>query len=879
MRLLRSWIERLKGLPREFDARERELADELESHIQMHVDDNVRAGMSPQEARKDAIHRLGGIETVKQAYRERSTVPSLENVLQDFRFAVRQLRKNPGFTFTAVVVFALGIAASTAIFAFVNAALIKPLPYRDPSRLVGLFESIPLGDRYHLSEDDYLDWKQLNHTFASIDIYEGTSFTVNDPSGLQREPGALVSAGFFRTLGVVPMLGRDFNVDEDKPSAEQAVLLSYGTWQKRFGSNRDVVGKTTTLNGVPFVIVGVLPPGFHFAPVEPAGFWATTHGDCRDGRDCHKYFGVGRLRDGTALTTGAADLSAIAEEIELKYPISNRDRGATVLSLSDVILGDIRPILLALLCGAALLLLIGFVNVSSLLLVRADSRRREIAVRGALGATRARLVRQFAVEGFMLAAVGCGLGLIVGFRVIRILSRLIPRTVADGMPYLQQVHFDASLFLFAAAVSILAWIVFTAGPTLQLFLTDMHDGLVGGGGRTAASTSWQRVGRGLVVIELAVAMVLLVSAGLLGKSFYRLLHVDIGMAADHLATMHIFKLGGPKDQALIELQRGILARMTALPGTTSAGISSHLAIGDGDGIAHYRVLGRAYLGQEDEANDRAASVGYFETLKVRLTRGRYFTEGDAISKPQVVLINQTMARQTFAGEDPLGKRLVNQYDKDSSMEVIGVIDDVKEGPLDAKARAAVYVPFNQSPENPFYVTVRTSSPATTALHAMISAVHQLDGGLIADGEDTMTERIRNSQSAYLHRCAASVVAGFAALALLLGAVGLYGVISYSVGQRTREIGVRIALGAQRLSVYKLILREATWLAVFGIAGGTFCSLAAARLLRSMLFGVSPWDMGTILSVAFTLTASGLLASYIPARRAASINPTEALRSD
>jgi macrolide transport system ATP-binding/permease protein len=878
MRLLLAWIRRLKGLSGS-SIRERELADELESHIQMQVDDNIRAGMSLQNARRDAQLRIGGIEAAKQAYRERSTIPSAETVLQDFRFAVRQLRKNPGFTFTAVVVFTLGIAASTAIFAFVDAALIKPLPYRDPSRLVALFESIPLGDRYHLSEDDYLDWKQLNHTFKSVDVYEGTSFTVNNPSGLQREPGALVSAGFFRTLGVVPMLGRDFNAGEDEPSAEQTVLLSYGTWQKRFGADRNVVGKTTTLNGEPFVIVGVLPSGFHFAPVEPAGFWATTHGDCRDRRDCHKYFAVGRLKDGTALAAGAADLSTIAKEIELKYPVSNRDRGATVLPLADVILGDIRPILMALLCGAALLLLIGFVNVSSLLLVRADSRRREMAVRGALGATRLRLMRQFAVEGLMLATGGCGLGLVVGYCVIRTLGRLIPRTVADSMPYLQQAHFDTSLFLFAAVVSILAWILFTAGPTLQLFLTDMHDGLVGSGGRTAAGTSWQRVGRGLVVIELAVAMVLLVSAGLLGKSFYRLLHVDIGMTADHLATMHIFKLGDPKDQALIDLQREIRARMAALPGTTSVGISSHLAIGDGDGIAHYRVLGRTYLGQEDEANDRAASVGYFETLKVRLGRGRYFTEGDTVSKPLVALINRTMARQTFAGEDPVGKRLVNQYNTGSPMEVIGVIDDVKEGPLDAKPRAAVYVPFNQSPENPFYVTLRTSQTETSALHAMISAVHQLDGDVIADSEDTMTERISNSQSAYLHRSAASVVAGFAALALLLGTVGLYGVVSYSVGQRTREIGVRMALGAQRLSVYKLILREATWLAVFGIAGGTLCSLAAARLLRNMLFGVSPWDMGTILSVAFALTASGLLASYLPARRAASINPTEALRSD
>jgi macrolide transport system ATP-binding/permease protein len=347
---------------------------------------------------------------IQQAHRE-GGVSFLKTILQDLRFAVRLLRKSPGLAFTAILVFALGIGASTAIFAFVDAALVKPLPYRDPSRLVALFERIPVGDRYHLSYGDYLDWKQLNRVFTSFDIYRPEGFALTAAAGLEDVSGARVSDGFFRTLGIVPFLGRDFRPGEDLKSAQPTLLLSYATWQKRFGANKNVVGETVTLDGVLYLIVGVLPSGFHFAPVEPAEFWTTLHGLCVDlPRSCHAFYGVGRLKEEATVATAYADLSPIARQIAAEYPQSNRDRGATVIPLSDAILGDIRPTLVAMLSGAGLLSLIGFVNVSSLLLVRADSRKREIAVRGALGAGRSRLVLQFAVEGFLLAGVGCVLG-------------------------------------------------------------------------------------------------------------------------------------------------------------------------------------------------------------------------------------------------------------------------------------------------------------------------------------------------------------------------------------------------------------------------------------------------------------------------------------
>jgi macrolide transport system ATP-binding/permease protein len=804
-------------------------------------------------------------------------------ILQDLRFAVRQLRKSPGFTFTAVLVFALGIGASTAIFAFVDAALVKPLPYQDPSRLVALFERIPVGDRYHLSYGDYLYWKQLNRSLTSLNVYRPDRFTLKTIAGAEEVSGAKVSDGFFGTLGVIPFLGRDFKSGEDLVSAQQTVILSYEIWQKRFAANRNVLGQTVTLDGVPSILIGVLPSGYHFAPVGTAGFWTTLHFPAEwDPHYGAPYYGVARLKPGISLGAAYADLTSLAQQIAVAFPNSNRDRTATVIPLTEAIFGDVRPTLLALLSGAGLLALIGFVNVSSLLLVRAESRRREIAVRGALGASRGRLTRQFAVEGFLLAGIGCAIGLSLAACAMVILIRQVPQASLDDMPYLQGLHFNLHLFLFGLSVSLLGGALFSAGPVLQLFLSELHDGLMEGG-RTAAGRSWRRIGSSLVVVELAITVVLLVSAGLLTKSFYRLLHEDVGISADHLALLHVVDPDASTAAHALATERRVRSAMAALPGATSVGESQELAVDTGEGythvFGHFRVIGRSYVGQGDEASDRGVSVGYFETVRARLLQGRYFNEEDDASKPRVAVINRTMAEQIFSGEDPLGKSIVSEFNKDHPVRIIGVVDDIKEGPLDTTPTAAVYEALNQDPDNDFYVTVRTSGSAGAMLPAMINAVHQLGSGLIADEQDTMTARINDSQAAYLHRSAAWLVAGFAALALLLGTVGLYGVISYSVGQRTREIGVRMALGAQRSSVYRLILTEACGLAVLGIVGGILCALPAATLLRRMLFGVGPWDTATLLSVISVLAASAVLASYIPARRAASINPSEALRAE
>ena len=807
---------------------------------------------------------------------------AFEGLRQDLRLAFRQLRKSPAFAWTAILVFALGIGASTSIFVFVDAALVRPLPYHEPPRLVGLFERLPIGDRYHLSYGDYLDWKNSNHAFTSLDIYRPDRFVLKAASSTEEVAGARVSDGFFRTLGVTPFLGRDFRSGEDLSGAPRTVILSYQTWQKRFSGNPSVLGQSVTLDGKPSLIVGVLPSNFHFAPVEPAGFWLVVHEYESGPRLEHPYYGVARLRSDTSIASASANLELIAQQIALAFPHSNRDRGATVLPLTDLIVGNIRPTLVALLCGAGLLSLMGFVNVSSLLLVRAEGRRRELAVRCALGASRATLTRQLCVEGFLPAVCGCVLGLVLSGSTIGSLTRQIPRELLDNMPYLQGLHFNLHLVLFAMALSMAGGILVSVGPILQLLRSDLQHGLTEGG-RTAAGRGWRQTGSTLVAVELGITVVLLMSAGLLAKSFYRLLHEDLGMATDHLAVLHVLDQDATTEVQSTATERNVRYVIASLPGTKAVGTSNEPALASGEGYAHtfqhFRVVGRSYPGEGDEATIHSISIGYFETLQARLLQGRYFNDEDDALKLRVAVINHTMAAQFFPGEDPIGKHIVSEYGKEYPIQIIGVADDIKDGPLDSKTTAAVYLPLSQAPTDDFYVTVRTSSSTEAMLPSVVSAVRHISSGLVVDGEDTMADRINNSQSAYLHRSAAWLVAGFATLALILGTVGLYGVISYSVGQRRREIGVRMALGAQRSSVYQLVLKEACWHATLGIGGGVFCSFLVNGLLRNLLFGVSPWDAETLLVVIAVLFTAALVASFAPARYAASINPTEALRAE
>jgi len=856
----------------------RDLEEEMAFHRDQVGEDFRTAGMSAKEAAHAARRQFGNDTRLQEQSREVVAFRA-ESVTQDLRFALRQLRKNPGFAATAILVLALGICASVAIFAFVDAALIKPLPYENPSRLVVLFESITVGPRFHLSYLDYLDWKQRNQSFSGIDLYSPYSFMLRTPTGRQEAFGASVSAGFFRTLGVTPVLGRDFHPDADSPSAPRTVLLSYSAWQRRYGGRRDVIGQTVTLDDVPRTIIGVLPRDFHFAPAEPADFWAAldASGRCEKNRDCHNSFGIARLKDGASPSSALADIKTIAQQLGRQYPDSNRSRGALLAPLTDVIFGDIRPILLTLLAGAALLLLIATVNVASLLLVRSESRRREMAVRGALGASRARLIRQFVTEGLTLALAASALGVGAAYLTMRLIAGLIPREMMASMPYLRGLGLNDRVLLFACAISLMTGLLLSLTPALRLPFNDLHAGL-SEGGRGSAGVMWRRFGANLVVVELAMAVVLLVGAGLLGKSFYRLLHVNTGIVPERLAMLSVDASGGAyaKDPQQAALGRQVIARVATLPGVESAALSSVPPLGDGDGIEVFTVVGRPELGQTYETVIRRVSSGYFATLRTELMQGRYFTEQEDTSRPPVVVINRSLAAKFFPNENALGRQVnidgVNR-------EIIGIVDDIQEGQLDAAPRAAMYVPFNQDPDSDFAVIVRTSQDEQSVLPLIASSIHEIDPGLATFDPVTMRERIHDSPTAYLHRSAAWLVGGFAVLALVLGVVGLYGVIAYSVSQRTREIGVRMALGAQRSSVYQLVLKEAGLLTVLGIAVGIGCAIGAAVFMSKLLFGVRSWDLPTLASVALLLGVSALVASYIPARRAASVNPVEALRAE
>jgi predicted permease len=802
-------------------------------------------------------------------------------VSQDIRYALRQLRKTPGFAFTSILILAMGVCASVSIFGFVDAALIKPLPYPNPTRLVDVTESAPMFPRADLSYPDYLDWKRLNQVFSSMDIYSGTGYLLRTPTGTEPVPATRVSDGFFRTLQITPVLGRDFYAGEDLPAAPKTVMLSNATWQKRFGGRKDVIGETVTLSGVPFTITGVLPETFQFAPRGNSEFWTTLHASdsCSLRRSCHPFNGIGRLKDGVSVETARANMKAIARQLELQYPADNRDQGAFVAPLSDVIVKDIRPILFLLLGGAGLLLLIACVNVSSLLLVRSESRRREIAVRGALGASRIRLIRQFTAEGLVLVAAGSIVGVATAQLVIQILMRLISKDMMAGMPYLTGLGLNLHVLAFAVAISLGATVLFSITPTLRLPLTKIREDL-NEGGRGYAGTLWRRLGANLVVVELAIAVVLLVGAGLLGKSFYHLLHVEIGFRPDHLATLSVAlsKTTYEKDEQQVAVTQQIVSRIASLPGVESVGVTNVLPVSFNGNTTWIRIVGRAYNGEHNEVNERDTSSALFTTIRAQLLRGRYFTEADDGSKPRVAIINKTLARQYFPGEDPIGKKIGDtDLTPKSIAEIVGVVDDVKDGSLDAPIWPAIYYASNQDPDTYFSLVVRTSQAEASVLPSLVAAVHGIDPGIGTMDEATMAGRIDNSPAAYLHRSSAGLVGGFAFLALLLGVIGLYGVIAYSVSQRTREIGVRMALGAQRASVYQLIMREAAWLTGVGIVVGLVCSVGAATLIRGLLFGVRSWDVATLGVVAVTLAISALLASYIPARKAAQVDPMVALR--
>ena len=780
------------------------------------------------------------------------------------------------------MVLTLAIGANVTIFTFINAALLRPLPYHDAAQLVKIWDSrhSEVSSRFEASYPDYLDWRQQNQAFSSLAAYNRSgNASLAGPSGAEMVPVARVSDNFFQTLGVSPILGRAFREGEEKASSPRYAVLSYGFWQRHFGGRQDITGQSLTLNDTPRTIVGVLPKGFHFAPTGDADMYLTLH--ATDGmltrRNLHWIHPFGRLKPGVSLEQAQSMMNVLAANLEKQYPESNKELRTVVVPLSDVITGQIKPILIILLAAVGMLLLIACANIANLLLARSVTRTKEFAIRSALGAQRWRVVRQLIVEGTVLTSVGTAAGIAMAIVATRWMLAILPKQMLEDMPYLKDASVETRVVLFAAGLAFLTTLLFSFPPALRLSSPAMNDSLKQGGQLSAAS-SWKRFGSFLVVAEVAISAVLLVGSGLLLKSLYRLLHVDAGFNVSRLTTFYIFpdvKRYSDDAQAIV-LHDKLLASLLAAPGVSAAGSTSTPPVVGGN-TSMFRVVGAPLTPLPYEANSRTIDPGYFPALQAKLKAGRYFDEGDNTSAPKVVVINETLARMAFGAQDPVGKQIVFTYSpQEKPRQVVGVVSDVHEGELDTEDKPAIYTPFAQGPDNIFAMVVRSDLDPAALRPEVENAVHQVDSGIVLFQMQTMQEMIAQSPAAMLHRYPAWLVSIFATFALLLGVVGLYGVVSYSVSQRTREIGVRMALGASRNSVLKLILNNGTRLAGIGIISGTAGAVLTGYFLRSVLFGVKPWDLTTLLAVAATLSAICALASYVPARRAARLDPVQAL---
>ena len=802
------------------------------------------------------------------------------------RYAIRTLRRSPGFTIIALLTLALGIGANTAIFSFVNGVLLKPLPYRDPHGIVMVWEKPPGGDRNGISTLNFLDWKNQNTVFehmAAINFGGNVTLTgAGQPEELQ---GVRVSASYFDIFGVQAVFGRTFAPDEDQLGKSQVVILSHRLWENRFGADPSIVGRTLTLSGKPCTVVGVMPAHSPFDR-SYAQLWIPLSFEPRDmTRDYHWMLSFARLKPGVSLEKAQAGMDAIGARIAAAYPESNKGWGVTVERFEDRIVGpQLRRSLFVLLAAVGAILLIGCANLANLTLARGAAREREIAVRASLGAGAWRLIRQLLTENLLIAAAGGALGLGLGYAMIRGLILLAP---PFSLPSEANVSIDPAILLFTLAVSLLTALLFGLAPAIHAARVDPASAMKEGGRSASSGAGRARLRSALIVAEVALAFVLLAGAGLLVGSFFRMLHVDTGFTSTNVTTarLPIARDRFAHPEQLLQYVRLLDDRLRAAPGVRDVAFSNVLPMqGWGDGMP-FLVAGHAFV---DRANRRACfykrvTGSYFRTLEIRLLRGRTFTDRDTRGGAPVIVINEEMARRYFKGEDPLGKRILIQeilygqpgLGPEIPWEVVGIVGDEQTGSLIDTKSPGVYVTFDQSPTNDLNMVLRASLDPRMLTSAIHAAVHAVDKDQAIADLETL-EQIK-SGTVSSDRMQTMLLAIFAALALLLAAIGIYGVISYSVTQRTHELGIRAALGASRGSLLGMVILRGMQLTLIGLAIGAAGALALTRLLASLLFGISPRDPVTLIGVAAVLSAVALLACYIPARRAAAVDPLVALR--
>jgi predicted permease len=884
-----TWTPRLRSLWRNLvhkRASERELDEEVRAYAAILEDEHAARGLSPEAARRQALIEMGGMEQVKEHVREVKMGALLETVGQDVRYGLRTLARTPAFTVAAVLALALGIGATTAIFSVVDAVLLRPLPYANPDRLAVVLTR----GTGPVAPGNFLDWRRDASSFERMGAAEAWGTNLGGDGRPEHVDGVRVTSDVFPLLGVRPQLGRTFTAEDDRPGQSQVVVLGHRLWQRRFGGDASVVGRSITLDGVPHVVVGVMPRGFEFPPFWATGaeMWAplplAERASNREGQSLRAF---ARLAPGASLDRARAEMATITGRLEKDHPGTNRN--VAVRTLDDIVVGDVRTALLILLGAVAFVLLIACANVAHMLLARASARHKEVALRAALGASRARVMRQLLTESVVLAGIGGAAGVALAAATLRALIALSP----GNLPRLETAGLDARVLAVTVLVSLITGIAFGLVPALQASRTDLTHSLREGERGSTVGAGRQRLRRLLMASELALALVLLVGAGLMIRTFVALRRFDPGFEPRGVVSAVVSLTGSHAEDPARRLAfyDEALARVRALPGVASASAINHLPLaGDVWGFP-FHVEGRPPdpPGESPSASFRVVLPGYFRTMGLPLARGRDFTDDDRLGAPGVIIVNEWMAERFWPGADPIGKRLtLDDASKDAEwLTVVGVARNAARGKWAAAPDEEMYLPLRQSrlylerKGGPFaYLTLvvraTTDDPAALA-PSLRTAIWSVDGNVALSEVQTMTDVVARATAS--PRFYLLLLASFAAAALGLAAIGIYGVMSYSVARRTNEIGIRLALGAQRTDVIRLVMREALGVVAFGGGIGLVAALLVTRLMGTLLYGVGATDPVTFVGVGALLAAVSLLATYVPARRAVRVDPLLALRTE
>ncbi|HLI33940.1 MAG TPA: ABC transporter permease [Terriglobia bacterium] len=814
----------------------------------------------------------------------------MSSLIQDLKFGLRMLAKHPGFTAIAVITLALGIGATTAMFSVVNGVLLKPLPYPDPNRVMFLYGTTPKYSVSSVSYLDFLDWQRMNRSFTDLAGCLWRNFNLSVPSGAEVVSAVMVSAGFFKVLGVPPMLGRGFSAADNHLGSAPTVILSYNFWQKHFGGKSSIVGKSITMGSQSYSVIGVLPKTFWFFNQShndvfvPIGIYDREWIHYR--QDHPGLFVIGRLKPGVTAGQAQADMTAVAERLAQQYPKDDAGYGIKMSSVLAWSVGNIRGTLWLLLGAVCFVLLIACVNVANLLLSRAAGRQREMAIRAALGAGTRRVLRQLLTESILLGLLGGGLGVLIASVGTKLLLAYVP----GDLPRSQNVGLDLHVLLFVVAISVVTGIVFGLAPALQSAKPDLQDALKEG---SRGSTGGQhRLQHGLVIAEMGLALVLLLGAGLTLKSIWYLNSVNLGFNPNHALSFDVSLPPARYQDANNNrtFYKNLLTKLRALPGVKAAGATALMPLSGGDNEWDFYVEGRPKPQTQNmpSAMIYLTTPGYRRAMGISLLRGRFFTDQDNLSSQPVVVIDDVFARTMFPNQNPIGQHIIlPSPGLDAPREIVGVVDHIKHfgpaGMKDWKVQNDLYMPTAQIPDQLYKsggvlnltLVVRTSVDPRAMTAAVTRTVHSIDNGVAVNAVQTVSEMEHTSLAA--QRFTFILMAIFAALALVLASIGIYGVISYSVAQRTHEIGIRMAMGAQKRDVLRLVVGQGMTLALIGVGAGIIAALGLTRLMAGVLYGVRPTDAGTFAVVALVLIGVAFLATYIPARRATKVDPMEALR--